>query len=123
MLRMMVDFRNTCAHGSRLFNRAFKRALSIKKHETNGDLLGHLLEPGFTAAPKPNQRLYIYAAALAFMLRSHSAGSTWHLTFKTQIRKFDLTLLASDGTQLIAPNVSMGFPSGWEELALWKSTP
>ena len=122
VIRMMVDFRNTCAHGSRLFNRAFKRVLSIKKHETNGDLLAHLLQPGFTTAPKPNQRLYIYAAAMAFMLRSHSAGSTWHLTFKTQIRKFDLALLAPDGTQLITPTVSMGFPASWEELALWKST-
>ncbi|MET1083009.1 MAG: Abi family protein [Burkholderiales bacterium] len=122
VLRMMVDFRNTCAHGSRLFNRVFKRALSVKAHETTSDLLAHLMEPNFTDAPKPNQRLYIYAAVLAFMLRSHSAGSTWHLTFKTQMRKFDLTLPAPDGTQLIAPNVSMGFPSGWEELALWKST-
>ena len=26
VLRMMVDLRNTCAHGSRLFNRAFKRS-------------------------------------------------------------------------------------------------
>jgi abortive infection bacteriophage resistance protein len=122
VLRMMVDFRNTCAHGSRLFNRAFKRALSIKKHDTNGDLLDHLLESDFTSTPKPNQRLYIYAATLAFMLGSHSAGSTWQQTFKTQIRKFDLPLLAPDGTQLIAPDVSMGFPSGWEELALWKPT-
>lgn len=120
VLRMMVDFRNTCAHGSRLFNRAFKRSLSIKKHETNGDLLAHLVESDFTTTPKPNQRLYIYAATLAFMLRSHSAGSSWNLTFKTQMRKFDLSLLAPDGTQLIAPDVSMGFPADWEELALWK---
>ena len=120
VLRMMVDFRNTSAHGSRLFNRVFKRSLSVKEHETNGDMLAHLVEPKFTTTPKPNQRLYIYAATLAFMLRSHSAGSTWNLTFKTQIRKFDLSLLAPDGTQLISPDVSMGFPSGWEELALWK---
>lgn len=122
VLRMMVDFRNCCAHGTRLFNRVFKRALSVKQHETNGDLLAHLMKPGFTAAPKPNQRMYIYAAALAFMLRSHSAGSTWHVTFRTQIRKFDLALLAPDGSRLLAPNASIGFPADWEELALWKPT-
>ncbi|MGO4784628.1 Abi family protein [Cryobacterium sp. W22_MBD10_FK3] len=120
VLRMMVDFRNTCAHGSRLFNRAFKRALSIKKYETNGDLLAHLLESDFTATPKPNQRLYIYAATLAFMLQSHSSGSTWNMTFKTQVRKLNLSLPAPDGTQLITPSVSMGFPKDWEDLALWK---
>lgn len=121
VLRMMVDFRNTCAHGSRLFNRVFKRALSIKDHETNGDLLAHLLQSGFTTAPKPNQRLYIYAAVLAFMLRSHSGGSTWHLTFKTQIKKLNIELPAPDGTRLISADVSMGFPQGWEALSLWKA--
>lgn len=121
LLRMMVDFRNACAHGSRLFNRAFKRPISVKQHEANGDLLAHLISPDFTATPKPNQRLYIYAAALAFMLRSHAASSNWHLTFKTQIKKFDLTLLAPDGTQLLNPNISMGFPAKWEGLGLWGS--
>ncbi len=121
VLRMMGDFRNVCAHGSRLFNRAFKRPLSVKQHDTNGELLGHLLSHDFTATPKPNQRLYIYAAVLAFMLRSHSAGSHWPLTFKTQIRKFDLSLPAPDGTPLLDPNISMGFPPNWEQPGLWAS--
>jgi len=120
VLRMMVDLRNVCAHGSRLFNRAFKRSMSLRSHETQGDLLNHLLEPGFTATPKPNQRLYIYAAALAFMLRSHSSGSGWHMTFKTQVRKLDIKLLAPDGTQLVCPEGNMGFPTDWQSLELWK---
>ncbi|GGF21907.1 Abi family protein [Subtercola lobariae] len=120
VLRMMVDFRNVCAHGSRLFNRAFKRSLAIKMHETAGDLLEHLTVFDFTETPKPQQRLYIYAAVLGFMLRSHSAGSTWHLTFKTQIRKFDIDVLAPDGALLLTPAVSMGFPRDWQELPLWK---
>jgi abortive infection bacteriophage resistance protein len=122
VLRMMVDFRNTCAHGSRLFNRAFKRAISLGRHDTNGDLLAHLLEPGFTITPKPNQRLYIYAAVLAFMLRSHTSGSGWHLTFKTQVRKLDIKVQAPDGSELISPHVSMGFPAEWSDLDLWKQS-
>lgn len=120
VLRMMVDFRNTCAHGSRLFNRAFKRPLSLREHDTAGELLAHLLEPGFTVTPKAHQRLYIYAAVLAFMLRSHTSGTNWHLTFKTQIRKLDIKLQAPDGSELISPNVSMGFPANWSDLNLWK---
>jgi abortive infection bacteriophage resistance protein len=120
VLRMMVDFRNTCAHGSRLFNRVFKRALSLGEHDTGGDLLSHLVEPGFTNTPKPHQRLYIYAAVLAYMLRSHTSGTNWHLTFKTQIKKLDIKLQAPDGTELISPDVSMGFPVSWPDLGLWK---
>lgn len=121
VLRMMVDFRNVCAHGSRLFNRAFKRALSIKAHETRGGLLDHLLERDFTETPKPHQRLYIYAAVLGFMLRSHTSGSSWCLTFKTQIKKLEIHLQAPDGSELISPGVSMGFPLDWKNLDLWKS--
>ena len=120
VLRMMVDFRNACAHGSRLFNRAFKRALSLKAHETDGNLLAHVLEPGFTATPKPNQRLYIYAATLAFMLNSHSSGSRWQMSFRTQVRKLDIGLRAPDGSELVSPTISMGFPIDWVELAIWK---
>lgn len=122
MIRMMVDFRNACAHGSRLFNRAFKRVISIKEHDTNGELLAHLVAPNFTLTPKPDQRLYIYAAVLAFMLRSHTSGSNWPLTFKTQIKKLDLKLQAPDGTELLTPDVSMGFPANWTDLDLWKQT-
>lgn len=123
VLRMMVDFRNACAHGSRLFNRAFKRSLALREHDTDGVLLDHLLEPGFTNTPKPHQGLYIYAAALAFMLRSHSSGTNWNLTFKTQVRKLDLRLQAPDASELISPNLSMGFPFQWSDLDLWKPTP
>ncbi len=122
VLRMMVDFRNACAHGSRLFNRAFKRPLSLREHDTDGVLLAHLLEPGFTITPKPHQRLYIYAAVLAFMLRSHTSGSGWHLTFKTQVRKLDIKVQAPDRSELISPNVSMGFPTEWPDLDLWKQS-
>lgn len=120
VLRQMVDFRNACAHGSRLFNRAFKRSLSLREHDTEGVLLAHLLEPGFTVTPKPHQRLYIYAAVLAFMLRSHTSATNWHLTFKTQIRKLDIGLQAPDGSDLISPDLSMGFPDKWSDLNLWK---
>jgi abortive infection bacteriophage resistance protein len=119
VLRMMVDFRNTCAHGSRLFNRAFKRPLSLKVHETKGDLLNHVVGEDFTASPKPQQRVYIYAATLAFMLRSHVAGTRWHMTFKTQAKKLDLGLQVSGGTAVVSRERNMGFPEGWESFSLW----
>lgn len=119
---MMVDLRNACAHGSRLFNRAFKRALSLKPHDTRGDLLDHIVGNGFTVTPKPQQRLYIYAAVLAFMLRSHVGGSSWHLTFKTQARKLDIRLPAPNGEPVVSRERNMGFPDGWDQHALWVSS-
>lgn len=118
VLRMMVDLRNACAHGSRLFNRAFKRPLSLKDHETRGDLLDHIVSDEFTASPKPRQRVYIYAAVLAFMLRSHVAGTNWHMTFKTQAKKLDVKL-APDDTAVVSRERNMGFPEDWEKLRLW----
>jgi hypothetical protein len=82
-----------------------------------------LLEPGFTDPPKAHQRLYIYAAVLAFMLSSHTSGTNWRLTFKTQVRKLDIKLQAPDGSELISPDVSMGFPARWSDLDLWKPKP
>jgi abortive infection bacteriophage resistance protein len=119
VLRMMVDFRNACAHGSRLFNRAFKRTLSLKPHQTTGELLKHVEAAGFTATPKPQQRLYIYAAVLAFMLRSHVAETNWHLTFKTQAKKLNIDLRGEDGELVVSRERNMGFPAGWDELLLW----
>lgn len=119
VLRMMVDLRNACAHGSRLFNRAFKRPLSLKSHETRGDLLDHVVDRSFTSTPKPKQRLYIYAAVLAFMLRSHVGGTNWHMTFKTQAKKLDIGLRAPDGAPIVSRERNMGFPGQWEQLPLW----
>lgn len=119
VLRMMSDFRNAAAHGARLFNRAFKRALVLKSHETRGEWLEHLVEDGFTSTPKERQRLYPYAAVLAFMLRSHVSGTNWHMTFKTQVKKFELNLIGADGQPVVSRERNMGFPAVWESLPLW----
>jgi len=117
---MMVDLRNVCAHGSRLFNRAFKRSLAVKEHETTGGLLSHAVGNDFSITPKPNQRLYVYSAVLAYMLATHISGSRWNLTFKTQVRKLDASFVGPDGEPLISPEKSMGFPANWEHLELWR---
>ncbi|TFV84611.1 Abi family protein [Microbacterium sp. dk485] len=122
VLWMMADLRNTCAHGSRLFNRAFKRPLSLKSHETKGDMLDHVVVDNFTTSPKPRQRLYIYAAVLAFMLRTHVAGTNWHMSFKTQAKKLDINLRAPDGTVVVSREGNMGFPVGWEGMTLWSNS-
>ena len=64
--------------------------------------------------------LSLPASALAFMLRSHVAGTNWHLTFRTQAKKLNFELRGPDGTPLVSHHRNMGFPLEWETLELWR---
>lgn len=54
------------------------------------------------------------------MLRSHSSGTKWHLTFRTQVDKWDSSFCTPDEKPLLTPEISMGFPEEWRGLDLWK---
>ncbi|MEX0159544.1 MULTISPECIES: Abi family protein [unclassified Microbacterium] len=116
-LRAMVDFRNYCAHGARLFNRHFKREARVVPGAIDLYFLGHLTDPHFSPSERPLSRLYVNAALLAYFLRKHSSGSTWYLSFRTQIRKLPAIQIGSE--QLVQPTANMGFPLRWEQLDLW----
>lgn len=116
-LRSMVDFRNYCAHGSRLFNRHFKRDVKIVPGAIDLRFLGHVTTVGYSPSERPLSRLYVNAALLAYFLRHHSSGSSWHLSFRTQIRKLPAVQLG--GVPLVQPEFNMGFPPGWESMDLW----
>ena len=117
-LRSMVDFRNYSAHGSRLFNRHFKRDIGIVAGAIDLRLLAHVLGTTFSCSERPHSRLYINAALLAYMLRKHGSGSRWHLNFKTTIRK--LPALQGSNTPVVDLERSMGFPPNWDALDLWQ---
>jgi len=117
-LRSMVDFRNYCAHGSRLFNRHFKRGIGIVPGAIDVNLLGHVLKDNFSSSDRPYGRLYINAALLAYMLRTHASGSRWHLQFKTVVRK--LPPRASGLIPVVDLEYNMGFPGSWDQLELWQ---
>lgn len=116
-LRSMVDFRNYCAHGSRLFNRHFKRDVRIVPGAIDLSLLGHLTVPDYSPSERPLSRLYVNAALLAYLLRKHESGSGWHLSFRTQIRKLPVIQLGPE--PLVQPASNMGFPLGWDAMDLW----
>lgn len=120
VIRAMADFRNYCAHGSRLFNRHFKRALSIGPWHTVGTMLDHLTTSGYSRTPHEHKRLYINAALLAFMLKSHSEPSDWPGKFHEQVESLNLSLVAPDGDLIVTPEKSMGFPDNWPALLLWQ---
>lgn len=119
VIRAAADLRNYCAHGSRLFNRHFKRAQSISHGHTAGAMLDHISNPGYSLTSAEGKRLYVNAAVLAFMLKSHSEPSDWFARFRDHILSFRLPLIAPDGYHVVTPERDMGFPTNWHSELLW----
>ncbi len=114
-IRALVELRNLCAHGSRLFNRRIKYAIKINPAAVAGTELEHL------AGRPARADVYVYSAILAYLLVSHESGSSWPVRgLKTQARKFARLVLAVDGKSLLTLEETMGFPQGWEQLELWR---
>lgn len=120
VIRAVADLRNYCAHGSRLFNRHFKRAQSITRGQTAGPLLDQVLAPGYSLTSSEQKRLYINVAVLAFMLKSHSEPSDWPVRLRQHVLSFRLPLIAPDGHQVVTPERDMGFPRNWHTALLWQ---
>lgn len=121
-VRSIGDLRNTCMHGSRLFNADLKRDVKVNSATGVGPLLSHLFPPkrsGSTSTQINSKKLYSTAAVLAYMLRSHAAPSTWHLDFRAEIANLPEVVLEDGGPPLITPTGNMGFPPGWAAQDLW----
>ncbi|MFT3943791.1 MAG: Abi family protein [Ancrocorticia sp.] len=114
-IRALVELRNLCAHGSRVFNRRIRYAIKINPAAVIGTRLEHL-------ASKPARAdIYIYSALLAYLLTSHESGSTWPVRgLRTQVRKLARAVPMVDGKPLLSLEANMGFPQDWEQLELWR---
>lgn len=104
-VRAMNSVRNTCAHHSRLWNRALADNPSPPRV---GDhpFLDHLAND-----TNAQTRLYAVAAALQFMLRTIHPTSSWAGRLKQHCSTFPQS-----------PHIQLrqaGFPPGWEGLPLW----
>lgn len=115
----MVGLRNTCAHGSRLFNARLKHRVEVSPTTGVSNLIGHLFQP-----TRPSRELqstsYRAFAILAYFLRSHEVGSDWHRQLVTCINSLPLIELTGASAPLVTPESNMGFPRGWESLDLWQ---
>lgn len=98
-LHSIVYVRNICAHHSRLWN----RQLSINA------LVPRKTHLPFINIPKDTRRVYYIMSIILYLLQTVNPGNTFAARFKTLLAKY--------------PNVdvsAMGFPSNWQEEALWK---
>jgi abortive infection bacteriophage resistance protein len=118
-LLALVDLRNVCAHGQRLFNRTMKRAVAIAPAHFTGGFLDHL---AYTSVPAPEpdrKKLYWIAAVMAHMLRSHESPTQWHRAFATQVKKLPVIRLSPGSDALVTPEGNMGFHENWSAMDLW----
>lgn len=118
--RAMVDFRNACAHGARLFNSRLKRAIVVRPQSGVGPELDHLR----TSRPSPDateQKMFYRAVAvLVYLLRSHESGTAWHQELTNCLALLPVINLPEMSDSLVTPERNMGFPVDWETLNLWQ---
>lgn len=102
--------RNVAAHQARLFNRKLVDAPTRPKNNAI-PVLAHLRED---TAPKQDFGLYNSLAVIAYLLRSIGGYADWTRRLKELVATFPSV-----------PHVridSMGFPDGWAQQGLWKTS-
>lgn len=106
-MRSMNDLRNRCAHNNRIWNHN-QRAARKPGHPMTSDWLVH-----FSSLGEAQQTgLYGSAAILAYLTRTIDPKSTWFEEAKSVFQSFgNIFGMTLENT--------MGFPDGWETLALW----
>lgn len=93
--------RNHCAHHGRVWNRKLSLKMQIPGKKPAG------LSAQFN--PAQDRRLYNTLTMLAYLMSVISPASTWRQRLKALIH----------ATPQIAV-VDMGFPAGWEQMAIWQ---
>lgn len=109
-LRDLNYIRNLSAHHSRLWNRVLTYQSAQFNARQVEDQLKH-------AADWPvRDKVYVPAAILAYLTSQIDPTSTWHLDFRTLVRKFP-------EVPGLSAEADMGFPPDWDALPLWNTVP
>lgn len=101
-LHTLTFIRNLCAHHSRLWN----RELSIPPKLPKIWILPDRLIP---SQVQPVRRVYVVLLILSHLMEQVSPDSEWRIRFRSLLKRYPATNLTM-----------MGFPSDWEQHALWK---
>lgn len=108
-LRALNVLRNHAAHNARIWNRATVYPPKRPKASFLPPRLAHL-------SAADNNRVYFVAAICAHFLIALDPGTDWPRQFVTTMRKFK-------PVHGMTPENTMGFPTGWETLDIWRHQP
>lgn len=104
-VRALSVVRNVCAHHARLWNKPLVDQPRLPKRGVV-PLLDHL-----AASPHGNRRVYAACAIARYLLLLINPRTQWSDRLKASMGTFPVN-------PYVTPTV-MGFPQGWETLALW----
>jgi abortive infection bacteriophage resistance protein len=109
-LAVLNYLRNTAAHHARLWN----RTLTLKPAKINPNQVPP--ELAHAALLQRHDKVYLTLAILAALTSSIDATSNWPNRLRTLVRKFPII-------SGMSPELDMGFPGSWQDLALWTAQP
>lgn len=104
VLHALTPVRNVCAHHGRLWNRRFTLQLPHIKR-----LKGQMVIEQIDGQAQPSRQIYNYLMVMAHLMRRINPGSSWQQRLRQHVQS-----ARADQQQ------AMGFPVGWEQLAVWK---
>ncbi|WP_181698178.1 Abi family protein [Nocardia sp. GTS18] len=103
-MQNLTYIRNICAHHGRLWNR--NMAVQLGRLDNTAELV-------HASVPRSKSRVYASLAVLAFLTTQINPLSTW--------RARVIDLVSGQFAGLGLPVEQMGFPSGWENEAIWSA--
>ncbi|MDP1696953.1 MAG: Abi family protein [Xanthomonadaceae bacterium] len=126
VLHALTPVRNVCAHHGRLWNRRFtlqlplikrlkdqmviERITATKKQSALCDQCGVPVEQQQASVQEqPARQIYNYLLVMAHLMQRINPGSSWRMRLKQYIQSASA-----------AQQQAMGFPSDWEQMAIWQ---
>lgn len=114
-LAALNEVRNTCAHHSRLWNKALTNSPGFQKQ---GDFpeFSHLWNPDRKIKDLSTKRLYGALIAIIWLMKRFYPKTRWHLRLAEMIKSTAPT------DPRISPQAA-GFPVGWQDQIIWTDQP
>ena len=114
-IRAIVNVRNKCAHGARIFNRSFKYEIKVNEGDIDRALIPSLLN----MRNGQGKKIYAVCTILSYMLVKHDSSSGWGREFISISKELlEVKLLGSDESYFSWVN-DMGFSQNWEIDPMW----
>ncbi len=128
VLHALTPVRNVCAHHGRLWNRRFTLQLPHIKRLKNEMVIEHIAATKMQSAPcgqcgvavaqtkttvqeQPSRQVYNYLLVMAHLMQRINPSSSWRQRLTQHIQSVG-----------VEQQKAMGFPVGWEQMAIWRET-
>lgn len=126
VLHALTPVRNFCAHHARLWNRRFTLQLprikrlkeqmvieritgTVKKVAPCAQCGMEIVQEQANVQEQPARQIYNYLLVMAHLMQRINPGSRWKIRLRQHVQ-----------TASAPQQQAMGFPTGWEQMAIWQ---